>query len=117
MKILIILGAILIQVNVWASGQCDIVSSGKAKLAAKILESEKQKQNLFVIDQYCEACMDEFPMPFVVETIESKPLKFNALSQVLINGIAIDMAYVYINGENLAEKIGCKTIAVSKNLD
>lgn len=117
MKFIVIIWTLVLSLNVFASGQCQIVSSEQASLAINILNSQLADQPIMVIDKYCEACLDELPMPIVVESIQHQVIEKEIFSSVKVNGQAIDMAYIYVNGENLAMKIGCKTIAVSHNLD
>ena len=36
---------------------------------------------------------------------------------VFLDGMAYNLAYLYSGGENLAQKVGCETFAVSKYLN
>jgi len=117
MKFLLLVGTLLFCMSTFASGQCEIISASKAVQAMQILNEKLANSPLMVIDNYCEACMDELPRPIVVESIEHKIVQADTLSSLKINGKVVDLAYIYVDGENLANQIGCKTIAVSKNLD
>jgi len=117
MKFVVLVGTLLLSISAMAAGQCETVSSKQASKAIDILNEQLSVEPIMVIDMYCEACLDELPTPIVVESIQHKIVEEDSISNVMINGQVIDMAYFYVNGENLAEKIGCKTIAVSQNLD
>lgn len=117
MQILVMLGALLMSFNLWASGQCETLSSQQAQLAFDLIQQELKTNPIAVIDSYCESCLDDLPRPIVIDNFQIKRLENLSFSQIQINGEIIDAAYIYLNGENLAAQIGCKTIAVSRNLD
>lgn len=99
------------------AGQCHYISKIQADKALAILESHKDKSALFVIDQYCESCMDSYPKPILVDSFSVQKHRMKNIFEISINTNTIDAAYTYVDGSNLATLIGCKTVAVSKYLD
>lgn len=106
--------------------QCVSLSKPQLKSALKILRENQKSSDMFVVDSYCEYCQEDYPKAIVVdkfsgETTSKSTSRFLANSagesKLLINGKAVDLAYIYVNGENLAQKVGCETFGVSKVLD
>lgn len=114
MKLLIIL--LLLCSNAFAS-QCESVSLDQATKALNILNKFNASKSIFVIDEYCEACLDYIPKPILVNSIKLVKDKRSHKASIEINKSKIDMAYIFVEGDNLAKKIGCKTYAVSSYLN
>ena len=96
--------------------QCMIVSNAKAKEAKTQVEQLLSDNSIVVIDKFCEACMDVTPEPLVVDNVKLKNSQVKGFMSLSINNVPVDLAYIYINGENLAAKIGCRTFGVSQYL-
>jgi hypothetical protein len=99
------------------ASQCKYLSKVQVKNAQDIIVESQANNSIFVIDRYCEACLDLYPKPIVVEDVGAKAHINKLTSSLLINKRIEDIAYLYVNGENLASKVGCKTVAVSKYID
>lgn len=100
---------------VWAD-QCSTLPKQKALKAKNIIEKFIKSNDLAVIDIYCEACMDEIPKAIVADTVHLKDFQVKGFKEILVNEKVIDLAYVYLNGVNMASMIGCKTVGVEKFL-
>ncbi len=99
----------------WAD-QCSTLPKDKALKAKKIISSFIKANEIAVIDLYCQACMFTYPEPVVADSVSLKDFQVKGYKEILVNNISIDLAYVYINGENVASMIGCKTVGVDKFL-
>lgn len=99
----------------WAD-QCSTLPNEKALKAKEIISNFIKTHEVAVIDLYCEACMDKIPKALVADTVNLKNFQVKGFKEILINEKSIDLAYVYINGENLASMIDCKTIGVDQFL-
>lgn len=93
--------------------QCSALPLKQAYQAEQILKDFTKKNSIAVIDRFCEACMDTMVKPIVIDSIKIKDFQVKGYKEILINDKKIDLAYIYLNGENLAEKIGCKVIGNS----
>lgn len=96
--------------------QCSVLPAKQAKKAQEILQKHLSDNSIAVIDKYCEACRDEYIKPIVIDSIEMKDFQVRGYNELYINSKKIDLAYLYLGGVNLAGKIGCKAIGVSKYL-
>lgn len=99
------------------AGQCNYMNKSQALKALEILEKSKDEFDLFVIDKYCESCLDAYPKPILVNSFAIKKHKQPNIYELSINTKTIDAAYTYVDGNNLANMVGCKTVAVSKYLE
>lgn len=96
--------------------QCNKIKPNQAKRALKILQNAQKKSDFFIVDRYCEFCEEtKYPKPILVETVSIDSDESTA--KIKINNKEQDLAYIYVEGENLAHKVGCRTIAVSQYLD
>jgi hypothetical protein len=93
------------------------LSKKQVRNAQEIIIQSQANNSIFVIDRYCEACLDLYPKPIVVENVELRRNKKQRATSLVINKKIEDIAYLYVNGENLARKVGCKTVAVSNYID
>lgn len=99
----------------WAD-QCSKLPKDKALKAQKIISTFIKTNEIAVIDLYCQACMFTYPEPIVADSVSLKDFQVKGYKEILVNNVSIDLAYVYINGENVANIIGCKTVGVDKFL-
>lgn len=93
---------------------CKQISEKQAYKAFKLI----QKSDVFeylILDQYCEACLDDYPQPILVDKYAIKP--FKEKYALYIDDKAINLTYFYAGGENLAQAVGCKTTAVSQYIE
>jgi putative ribosome biogenesis GTPase RsgA len=98
--------------------QCKSLEIAKANRALMILKTLQKKNSIMVIDQFCEFCKDEsFPNPIVVNKITLVKDANRKIASIFINKEKVDLAYIFVDGNNLAKAINCKTYAVSANLD
>ena len=89
-----------------------------ANKALKILKTLQKKNPIMVIDKFCEFCQNESrPNPIVVTKISMVKDSSRKIASILINKKKVDLAYIFVNGDNLAKAINCETYAVSANLD
>lgn len=113
MKILSIL--LMLLINKTYASECRTLSTAQGEKALQLL-LEADSSELFVVDQYCEHCFDEYPRPILVDSYEIRKTSKKSV-ELYINGKVMDLAYLYVEGENMALNISCHIIAVSKNLD
>ncbi len=108
----------IIGTNMAFGAQCKFVPTKQADMAKKHLEKllSSNKATLAVIDSYCESCLDKYAKAVVVEKVSVVNTQVRDYKSVVVNDSAIDLAYIYINGENLAKIIGCRTFGVSEYL-
>lgn len=99
----------------WAD-QCSTLPKDKALQAKKIISKFIKTNEIPVIDVYCQACMFTYPQVLVADSVELKDFQVQGYQEVIVNNERVDLAYMYINGENLASMIGCKAIGVDKFL-
>lgn len=98
--------------------QCKSLEIAKANRALRILETLQKKSPIMVIDKFCEFCENEsFPNPIVVNKITLVKDANRKIASIFINKKKVDLAYIFVDGNNLAKAINCKTYAVSANLD
>lgn len=106
--------------------QCIFLSDQQVTKAIQILEKWNSKNEIPVIDSFCEFCTDKYPKPIILESANiSKDidlrlpanLKNESISKIEVNGTVVDLAYLYVDGKNLAFEVGCETYGVSKELD
>jgi hypothetical protein len=96
--------------------QCSVLKISSANIAKEILSTHLSSNKIAVIDKFCESCMDKRAMPIVIDSIETKDFQVKGYKEIYINKQKIDLAYIYINGKNIATSIGCRTIGVSEYL-
>lgn len=96
--------------------QCTRLPKSKAKAAHKIITNFIKSNDIAVADIFCEACRDEAPKVVVLESTELKDFQVKGYKEITVNDQAVDLAYLYINGENVASMVDCKTIGVDKFL-
>ena len=113
MKLMIVMG-IMVSLNIQAAvNDCEILSKKQAQTALSHIEAN-DIYSYTVVDLFCEACLDDYPKPIVVNDyrIKKNPKGFS----LYLDGVAFNLAYLYSGGTNLAQVVGCNTFAVSKYL-
>lgn len=109
--------ALLITSQAYAfNDQCKNLTAGQANKAKSFIQKSYQvTKNIPVIDYLCEHCGDSYIKPIVMDSVK---LKNNGnLFELMINGKPQNLAYLYLNGRNIAHYVGCKPKAVSKFLN
>ena len=96
--------------------QCSVLPISSAIKAKEILNKHLNSNSIAVIDRYCESCRDEMATPIVIDTIELKSFQVHGYNEIYVNDKKIDLAYIYLDGNNIASQVGCNTIGVSKYL-
>lgn len=96
--------------------QCSALPEQKALKAQKLIADYVKQHQIAVVDMYCEACRDEYPKALVVESVALSDFQIKGYKEISVNNKAIDLAYMYINGENVASMVGCKAIGVDRYL-
>lgn len=99
----------------FAQNDCKILSKKQAIKVKKLIDRSRYNPML-TIDQYCEACLDNYPQAIVVHNYSIKEIGKNQY-HLRVNNRALDLTYFFAGGINLAQAVGCKTIAVSKYLE
>jgi hypothetical protein len=93
--------------------QCAWVSEEQAQAAAKILRAASRASD------WCEPCGEHSPKPpRPVTSVEVRPAGDGQFREVVVNGEAVDLAYVFVERstgsfENLAKVAGCPAEGVS----
>lgn len=112
---------LLSSVSAWAD-QCQALSKDQAEAAVKELLAAQKIQTL------CEPCGDAVPETLDVFSVLSglslnKGISNdNAYHEVVVSArhkgwVGLDAAYTYVDGVNLASKIGCETQGVGLELN
>lgn len=116
MKYLIIMGIMIFTLRGVHAGinQCEVITKDQA-IAAFNLIKKADIYDFTILDQYCEACLDDYPKPLFIQNY--KVQKNGKGFSLFLNGEPSNLAYLYSGGSNLAQEIGCKTVAVSKYLE
>ena len=110
----ILIMGILVSSNALAF-QCKDLKFNQAKNAVVELKKYSDTKDIFVVDEFCEACMDSYPRPILVENISFKREANHY--HVILNNKVVDISYLYVEGHSLSHIVGCKTVAVSEYLD
>jgi hypothetical protein len=93
--------------------QCAWVTEEQAQAAAKILRAATRASD------WCEPCGEHSPKPpRAVTGVEVRPAGDGQFREVVVNGEAVDLAYVFVERspgsfENLAKAAGCPAEGVS----
>ena len=104
----------MISGNIQATvNRCEILTKAQALHALNAIENN-DLYSYTVIDLFCEACLDDYPKPIVVNKYKIK--KNGKGYSLYLDGISYNLAYLYSGGTNLAQLVGCETFAVSKYL-
>jgi hypothetical protein len=91
--------------------QCLVVTKGQAEQAVAIIKTAKTMQN------FCELCGDLAAQDFgPYETLEIKENASQNTAEVVVDDQAIDLAYTYVDGLNLANLVGCSAMGVSDSI-
>jgi len=98
------------------ASQCQAIKGVDALKVEKLLNEFKANNPIAVIDRYCLSCRDQYVKPIVIDQIEIKDFQVRGYKEIYVNQKKIDLAYIYLNGENLAEKIGCKVKGILSSL-
>jgi hypothetical protein len=95
--------------------QCQLVSATMAKRATLLIQKGAE------ISDLCEPCGDakSSAVVSVVKSIKVSDSAGSNLKEISINGIAVDLAYIYVKvapnkSINVAKTIGCKADGVSE---
>jgi hypothetical protein len=115
MKIVISL-ILMTQISSAYGAICKYLPSASIKDAKSLLDSFKKANSIAVVDKFCESCLDRSPKPIVIDTVEITPHSVTGYAGILLNGEAVDLAYLYLNGENLSFKYNCHTKYTSRFL-
>ena len=109
-KLVILMSLVLGSTSIFAD-QCLVISRDQA--AKAIFELFEAKS----IQAFCEPCGDTAPSDSVtLKTISVTKSVANDV-EVLLNGEAIDLAYTYVDGVNLASLSNCPTVGVSQEIN
>lgn len=85
--------------------QCQLVSKDVVLRAYDILNTASS-----YVD-FCAPCMDSEPVTRPIDTVAIKKEYYapdnEILYTILINGMPVDLAYVYVNGKNLGVQASC----------
>jgi hypothetical protein len=115
MKIIISI-ILMTQISSAHGAICKYLPSASIKDAQSLLESFKKSQDIAVVDKFCESCLDRSPKPIVIDSIEVYNHSVSGYAGLKLNGKTIDLAYLYLNGENLSFKYNCQTKYISRYL-
>lgn len=74
------------------------VTEGQATAAKILVESAS------VVQDYCSLCVGDVPSVVFPETVEVKKSKTGDY-ELLINDVPVDLAYLYVDGQNLGLKL------------
>lgn len=108
---------IALSTNVAFAAQCKFISNDQAQRAEEFIKGNSKIANISVVDYYCESCLDKYPKPIVLDEIKIVRNIIGERAVLMINNKSIDLAYIYVNGANLAHEISCETYAVSAFLN
>ncbi|MAZ47905.1 MAG: hypothetical protein CME65_05040 [Halobacteriovoraceae bacterium] len=114
MRIALFLAVIFLNTSHASINNCQNLSKQQALKAFNLIKTTDIYEYT-ILDLYCEACLDSYPKPLLVESY--KVMKTKNGYSVFLDGMAYNLAYLYSGGENLAQKVGCETFAVSKYLN
>ena len=114
MRIAIFLMVIFLSTAQASINNCQNLSKSQALEAFNLIKNTDIYEYT-ILDLYCEACLDTYPKPLLVESY--KVMKTKSGYSIFLDGMAYNLAYLYSGGENLAQKVGCETFAVSKFLN
>lgn len=109
MKKLFVTAVLLLGSTVFAD-QCNWVTKNQAERAARILAETERVQS------YCEPC-GVMPSYMIIPSVRIQKTEDIIHYQVIVGKKAIDLAYTYVNGLNLAKLVGCPTQDVSSAID
>ncbi|MCO4753416.1 MAG: hypothetical protein KC478_02985 [Bacteriovoracaceae bacterium] len=98
------------------AGHCKYLSVKHINAAFNELAQYKAQTSTPIVDYYCKSCNDTYVRPIVLEELEYKPHQIKGFASIFINGKQMDLAYLYLNGQNLGHKYNCKTDIASKVL-
>jgi hypothetical protein len=96
--------------------QCSVLPAKSAHIAKELLSNHLRSNTIAVIDRYCESCRDEVATPIVIDTVTIKDFQVDGFKEIYVNEKKIDLAYIYLEGVNIAGKIGCKAFGISEYL-
>jgi hypothetical protein len=102
--------------NVSFAAQCQALPEAQAKAAIALLNEYHTNYEIAVIDYFCESCRQERPRPIVIDHVKMSAFQVKGFHEIVVNNEAIDLAYIYLAGENLALKVGCQAQGVGKFL-
>lgn len=98
--------------------QCLKLSQKEAQKSQQIINQQiinHQNQvfkNIPVIDYYCGHCLDQYVRPIVIDNIIIE--KKGSHWELLINGKVQNIAYLYVENNNMGHQVGCSPQAVSR---
>lgn len=90
--------------------QCSYISNRQAKKAVRALIGAQY------IHTFCEPCGDTKAQIVLADSVSLRKTGIEKTWEVLINQQGIDLAYIYVDGLNLAKVVSCPTEGVSPTL-
>lgn len=107
--------SLLFSTQLWAA-QCEVLPKVAAQKAYELLLKHKKVNDIAIIDRFCKSCFDKYPKPIVIDELEITDFQVKGFQEIKINNDVIDLAYLFLEGDNLAKLVGCKTITDSSYL-
>jgi len=95
---------------------CKYLPKAKMSKVVEILTAHAASNKIAVIDKYCESCLDKSPKAIVIDSFKTKQHQISGFESLEINGKVYDLAYLYIDGENLSHKFNCHNKYISQYL-
>ena len=105
MKLLFVL--LLITFKYSYSFECKYLPEDQAQKAAQILQNHMKKNQISVIDKYCQSCQNKEVAPILLDKIKSLNSQISGFKYLIINNREADLAHIYVNGESLSYKVNC----------
>lgn len=91
------------------SAECKFIPKNSAKKLNNILNKHFAFKEIAVIDSYCIKCRDSYVRPIVIDKVEMKEHSIKGYYTLNVNNEPLELANTYLNGENLAYKVGCES--------
>ncbi len=110
MKVIISLVVLSFSFSVFAD-QCAYISKSQAKKALGMALKGR------VIESLCEPCGQTEPEYIDVKSIGIRDVNYDSFWELQVNGEGVDLAYTYIDGQNLSKLSDCPSQGVSPNLN
>ena len=91
------------------AAECKFIPKKSAKKINSLLSKHYAFKEIAVIDSYCVECRDTYVKPIVIDKVELKQHSIKGYYTLNVNDQPLELANTYLNGENLAYKIGCES--------
>jgi hypothetical protein len=112
-----VIAAILLVLSIATNAaECKFIPKKSAQKIKSILNQHHAFEEIAVIDSFCKECEDTYVRPIVIDKIEMKKHSIKGFYSLNINNEPLELAHIYLNGENLAYKIGCDSKFATKYL-